>query len=90
MKSPLPESHIKIYLTGDYDVDLDDSYSDIEKYIIRTAGKYMAALSSGKIYAVDQMQAHFVKVSQGKAKALTIGEMAWLKFVKDHPEIIDQ
>jgi len=90
VKSKIPESHMKIYMTGGYDVDLDDRYSDREKYVIRAAGKYLAALSRGKLDAVDQRQAHFVKVSQGKAKALTFVETAWLKFVKDHPEIIDQ
>jgi len=90
VKSTIPESHMKIYITGGYDVDLDDSYSDIEKYVIRAVGKYLAALSSGKLDPVDQRQAHFVKVSHGKTKALNVVETAWLKFVKDHPEIIDQ
>ena len=90
VKNPLPESHIKIYITGGYDVDLDDKYSDLEKYIIRTISKYLAALSIGKIDAVDKIQTHFVEVSQGKANALTFVEAAWLKFVKDHPLIIEQ
>ena len=90
VKSTIPESHMKIYITGGYDVDLDDSYSDREKYVIRAGGKYLAALSSGKIDAVNQMQAHFVQVSQGKAEAQTIADTAWLKFVKDYPELINQ
>jgi uncharacterized protein YifE (UPF0438 family) len=81
---------MKIYITGGYDIDLDDGYSDIEKYVIRAIGKYLTALSSGKLDAVEQRQAHFVKVSQGKAKALNVVETAWLKFVRDYPEIIDQ
>ncbi len=90
VKSTLPESHMKIYISGGYDIDLGDGYNDFEKYVIRTVGKYLAALSSGKLDPIDQRQAHFVKVSQGKAKALAVVETAWIKFVKDHPTIIDQ
>ena len=38
VKSTIPESHMKIYVTGGYDVDLDDSYSDRGKYVIRAVG----------------------------------------------------
>jgi triacylglycerol esterase/lipase EstA (alpha/beta hydrolase family) len=89
VKTAIPESHLQIYVTGGYDVELDNKYNDIEKYIIRTIGKYLAALSSKNIEAVDQRQAHFVKVSQGKADPLTVVETAWLKFVKDFPGTVE-
>ena len=38
----------------------------------------------------DQRQAHYVKVARGRAEALTLVETACLKFIEDHPEVVDQ
>ncbi|MGI9294128.1 MAG: alpha/beta fold hydrolase, partial [Pseudomonadales bacterium] len=90
VKSDFPESHIKILMNGGYDIDLDDSYSEKEKYYIRTMGKYLYSVVSGRLeYLGNPTLERFVKVSQGKAKAKTDVERAWSKFVKDYPRYSD-
>jgi pimeloyl-ACP methyl ester carboxylesterase len=88
VKGFYPESHVQVMMLGGYDVELGDRYNDREKYIIKVLGKYMSALSKGKLVPVNSFQRHFIKVSQGKAKASHFAEKAWLKFVKEYPRII--
>ena len=85
-----PEPHVKVMQSGGYDIELGDSYTDIDKYAINVIGKYLAALWKGKLEAVTPFQRHFIKVSQGKAEASHFIEKAWLKFIKDYPDLIEQ
>jgi triacylglycerol esterase/lipase EstA (alpha/beta hydrolase family) len=86
MKSPYPESHIQANIAGGYDVVLNESYTDKEKYYIRTRGKYMSMLADGTLDTLgDQTLEHFVEVAQGRAEAKTDAETAWLKFSQDYP-----
>ena len=87
IKSSYPEPHLKILMAGGYDVALDDSYSPKEKYFILTMGKYLSSLANGRIDTFESpVLESFVAVAQGKAKAKSEVEIAWLKFVKDYPQ----
>lgn len=86
VKNIYPESHIEILMTGGYDVGFDSSYSDREKYFLRKMGRYLSALANGMLDSLgDPVLEHFVKASQGKVRAKTDPEVAWLKFIKDYP-----
>lgn len=89
VKGFYPESYVRIMRSGGYDVDLNEEYTNREKYVINVLGKYLAALSKGKLAAINSFQKNFIKVSQGNAPANHFVEKAWLKFVKDYPYIID-
>jgi hypothetical protein len=81
-----PESHLNALLEGGFDVDFDDTYSDMDKYFIRNMGKYMALLANGTLNPMGEPSLEqFVAVAQGKEKALTDPEKAWLKFNRDYP-----
>ncbi len=67
-------------------MDLDDSYSEKDKHYIRTMGKYLYAVASGKLeYSGSPSLERFVEVAQGKASARTDVETAWSKFIEDYP-----
>ncbi len=86
VKSPFPESHIKVLMRGGYDVDFNDSYSEKDKHYIRTMGKYLYAVAGGKLeYSGSPSLERFVEVAQGKASARTDVETAWSKFIEDYP-----
>ncbi len=90
VKSPFPESHIKVLKRGGYDVDLDEDYSKKEKHYIRTMGKYLYAVASGRLeYLGSPTLERFVKVAQGEVKAKTDVEGAWSKFIVDYPRYSD-
>ena len=82
-----PESHINALIAGGFDVDLDTSYTDKEKYFIRTRGKFMLLLANGTLGTLgDPVLEHFVQVARGKAKARTDPETAWIKFSQEYPQ----
>ena len=83
-----PEAHVRTMQAGGYDVELGDRYNNKEKYVINVLGKYLAALWKGKLVADTPFQRHFIKVSQGKAKASHFSEKTWLKFIKEYPHLL--
>ncbi len=81
-----PETHIDALIAGGFDVDLDDTYTDKDKYYIRTMGNFMSLLANGTLDTLgDPVLEHFVQVAQGRAKARTDAETAWVKFTEDYP-----
>ena len=88
VKGFYPDSHVRAMQAGGYDVDLGNRYNNKEKYVINVLGKYLAALWKGKLLANTPFQRHFIKVSQGKAKASHFAEKAWLKFIKEYPHLV--
>ncbi len=87
VKSVFPQSHLKVLTSGGYDVDLGNHYTEKEKYYIRIMGKYLYGLASGTLNTLGSSELErFVEVAQGKAKAKSDPETAWLKFVKDYPQ----
>ncbi len=90
IKSPYPEPHIKAAMAGGYDMVLDEGYTAKEKYYIRAKGKFMSLLADGTLDTLgDPTLEHFVEVAQGRAKARTDAETAWLKFSQDYLSILN-
>ncbi len=90
VKGIYPDSHVRAMQLGGYDVELGENYNNKEKYVIKVLGKYLAALWNGELVAGTPFQRHFLEVSQGKAKPSHLAEIAWLKFIKEYPDLVEQ
>jgi len=86
VRSPFPDEHLFYIDMGGFDVELDNSYSGIEKRLIRNNGFYMRAVANGDVAPVP-LNRHFLHVMQGKAEPLSPVDTAWLKFRSDYPEL---
>ena len=80
-----PEEHLQFFLQGGFSVSLGDNYSNVQRYIIQTYGKYIRALVLHKIQPADAYQKDFLKVVQNKLNPKTDSDIAWSNFVKDYP-----
>jgi triacylglycerol esterase/lipase EstA (alpha/beta hydrolase family) len=89
VKGLYSEPHVRAMQLGGYDVELSDGYNNQEKYLITVLGKYLAALSEGKLVAETPFEEHFIEVFQGSAEASRIAEKAWLKFTEEYPQIVE-
>ncbi|WP_444996984.1 DUF413 domain-containing protein [Aliikangiella sp. IMCC44359] len=88
VKSIFPESHLKLLFQGGYNIPLNNEYPPIVRYFIQSVGKYLAGLSLGKIPPTHPKQEQFIQVTKGKIEATTDLEKAWIKFMKEYPELI--
>ena len=86
IESPFPEEYMYYFHQGGFDVPLDDTYSDLEKRMIRHFGKYLRALANGQLEPIP-LNEDFVAVVQGRSKPTTYVDTAWLKFKKDYPTL---
>lgn len=81
-----PEEHLKVLALGGYTEELTDRYSPMEKHLILSMGKYLAALANGTLGTLGSAELQrFVKVAQGQAEAKSDAETAWRKFISDYP-----
>lgn len=85
-KSFFPDEHIDYLSKGGFDVVLDDSYSEMEKKVIRIMGIYLSALANGELEP-EPFNEPFLAVVRGNAKPASDFDTAWLKFRKDYPEL---
>ena len=83
-----PESHLRILRKGGYNVTLSDKYTKKFRYLIRTVGVYMMELQKGTITPFHQEQVRFISVGKGKRAPSNELEKGWLRFVKEHPELL--
>jgi pimeloyl-ACP methyl ester carboxylesterase len=90
IKGYYSEAHVSVMQAGGYDIELDETYNNQQKYLINVLGKYLAALWNGKLAPETPEQQHFVDVAQGRTNAKFITEKTWLKFIKEYPNIFEQ
>jgi pimeloyl-ACP methyl ester carboxylesterase len=86
VKSLFPDDHLKVLGQGGYNVELGKGYSILEKYYIRTYGRYMDALASGAIVPFHPTLVQFLRASQGEKSPDDEFESSWCKFIKDFPD----
>ena len=89
VESPFPEKHLYYLSLGGFDVVFDNTYSDLEKRLIRTTGIYLRALVNGQIEPIP-FNKPFLAVVQGKAEPSSYVDTAWLKFKKDYPDLASE
>jgi len=87
VKNFYPESHLKIWRQGGYQVDLDDDYSPLGQYVIRSLGRYWMAISNGTLKPFFPEQERFVRIINGEETSKDVVIKDWLRFLKEYPEI---
>ncbi len=87
VKSFYPESHLKIFRQGGYEVTLTDDYSPIAQYVIHSQGKYWMAVSDGTLKPFFPEQERFLRVVKGEEPPKFQVVKDWLRFLKEYPEI---
>jgi pimeloyl-ACP methyl ester carboxylesterase len=86
VKSYFPEEHVRYFNQGGFDVELNSSYSDLEKRMIHTFGIYLRALANGKLKPVPLNQV-FLDSINGRSKQADYTASAWIKFRKEYPDL---
>ena len=89
VKNMFPPSHLDLLDQGGYDVTLGEAYSPDTRYMIRSMGIYVMALTKGTVNPIDPMQEHFVAVVNGAKAPRGEIEKGWLRFLSEHPEFKD-
>ena len=88
LKNVYPDAHLEALSKGGYEVVLGPDYSDKERYYIRYMGRFFSALINGSLnYQDSPVLERFVNVAKGKVAAISEAETAWLKFMRDYPEL---
>lgn len=86
VKPNLPAPVLAELLKGGYDFPLSDAYSPLQKYSIRTIGRYLDALAAGRLAPIDEFQERFMRVLHGELEPETEVEKGWMRFMKEYPE----
>ncbi len=87
VKNFYPESHLKVFRRGGYEVMLTDDYRPISQYVIHSLGKYWMAISNGTLKPFFPEQERFLRVINGEESPKYETVEDWLRFLKDYPEI---
>lgn len=87
VKNIFPEDHLEYLFLGGYDVDLNDSYSPLEKYIIHNLGRYWMAVSDGTLQPFSEEQEYYFKEIQGEVPIKHDLINGWLRFMQEYPEL---
>lgn len=86
VKNVFPEEHLDYLARGGFTVELDNSYTPLEKFMIRSIGLYLRALDTGELKPVP-LSSHFLAVAHGSEIPKYDVETAWLKFRNDYPDL---
>lgn len=87
VKNIFSSSQLHLLRQGGYDVALGEAYSPRARHAIRYYGKYLMALTTGKLTAVHPEEARFIAVANGEKAPRDVAEKDWLKFLSEYPEI---
>lgn len=88
VKGIFPKSHMEILVNGGFNVKLADDYSPASRHLIGYAGKYLVLLVNGVIEPINPQQLRFVDAIQGKTTASREIEVEFIRFIKEHPEMV--
>ena len=89
VKNAFPPSHLRLLHQGGYGVTLGEVYSPTAKYVIRSYGKYLMALTKGTLIPFHSEEERFVAVVNGKKTPRDDAEEGWLRFIREYPEFKD-
>ena len=89
VKNAHPQAHLEILQQGGFNVPLSDAYSPLSRYFIRSIGKYLVALATGKIEPISLSQEHFIQVVKGQKEATNKEEEGLLKFINEFPKEVE-
>lgn len=78
----LPEDHAELLKRHDYEVPAGLALDDAERKLLSKYGRWMEALSAGKIRPLTPEQDQFVRVAHGEGPPRTEFERVWMKCVR--------
>jgi len=87
LKNPFSPSRLRLLRQGGYDVMPGEDYSPEAQHVIRSYGKYLMALTKGRLTPQHPEEERFIAVVNGKKAPRDKAEKDWLKFVREHPEL---
>jgi len=86
VRVPVPESHLRAFRRGGFDVALGPDYTPLEAYCIHYLGIFMDALASGAIEPAHGSHEHFLRAIRGEVEPNGEFETAWIKFSREYPD----
>lgn len=82
---PLPDDHAALLKRHDYEIPASLVLDDAERRLLSQYGRWMEALSAGKIRPLTPEQEQFVRVAHGEETPRTEFERVWAKCVRSRP-----
>lgn len=87
VKSRYPAIHLSQFDRGGYNLALPEKeFSALERYVVRTVGRYVDALASGELSPIDPLQQQFIDECQGRRQADSPLAQLWLKLNRFAPD----
>jgi hypothetical protein len=90
VENSLPQPQLSLARQGGYDVVLDDEYSAIARYWIHNYGKYLMAMTDGTYVPYHPEEERFIAVVRGERAPRDDADEGWLRFLSEHPELVDE
>jgi len=90
VRNVYPAEQLGLLQQGGYDVQLDEAYSPVIQYYIHNYGKYLMALSEGTVTTFHPEEERFMDVVKGIKPPRDKDEQAWLRFLREYPELRDE
>jgi len=89
VQSFYPQAQLDLLVQGGYDVPLGDGYSPRTRYMIRSIGVYLMALTNGTLVPFHPEEQNFIDVVNGTRPPGNEYQTAWLKFLGEYPDLRD-
>lgn len=86
VKNIFPPSRLDLLRRGGYDVALGEDYSPRARHAIRFYGKYLMALTNGRLAPIHPEEERFIAVTRGEKTPRDAAQEDWLKFLSEYPE----
>ncbi len=86
VKNAFPPPQLRLLRQGGYDVPLGEAYSPTAQHAIRSYGKYLMALTKGRLIPSHPEEERFIAVVNGEKAPRDDAEEGWLMFISEHPE----
>jgi pimeloyl-ACP methyl ester carboxylesterase len=86
VKNAFPPPQLRLLRQGGYDVPLGEAYSPAAQHAIRSYGKYLMALTKGRLIPFHPEEERLIAVVNGESAPRNDAEEGWLRFISEHPE----
>lgn len=87
IRNELSEAHFNYIQKGGFNINLNNNYSDREKYAIHNYGIYLKAIFQHKINSATAETDNLQEIINGETAPQSYFQTAWKKFHRDYPEL---
>ncbi|MEZ5659637.1 MAG: hypothetical protein R3E83_14220 [Burkholderiaceae bacterium] len=87
VKNFYPQAHLEVLQRGGYGVTLSDQYGRLGRYLIGSMGRYLMAISRGRLEPISEEQVDFLRAVRGEAPPSGEVVSDWLRFLREYPDI---